>query len=145
MSPEPQAPSVMMDRSATAEVPEAPAAPAASAETLAASAGTPAASAEAVAASAEAVAEAERLAARIGELGPDALSPDAVRTLMTAAITAFGRHVDAGTPVPEPADATKVNATDAVRAASAVLKAVNLETFELALWETWGGTPWRTR
>ncbi|MFC6882572.1 MULTISPECIES: hypothetical protein [Actinomadura] len=133
MSPEPQTPSVTMDRSAEA-VAGAPETPAASAETPAASA-----------ASAEAVAEAERLAARIGELGPDALSPDAVRTLMTAAITAFGRHVDAGTPVPEPADATKVNATDAVRAASAVLKAVNLETFELALWETWGGTPWRTR
>lgn len=95
--------------------------------------------------SAETATGADESVERIERLGPDALSPEAVRRLMTVAITAFGRHVDAGTPVPEIVDPARVNATDAVRAASAVLKAVNLETFELALWETWGGTPWRAQ
>lgn len=89
--------------------------------------------------------EADALAVRLQQLGPETLSPEAVHRLMTVAVVAFGRHLDAGTPMPEVVEATQVNATDAVRAASAVLKAVNLETFELALWETWGGTPWRER
>ena len=73
---------------------------------------------------------------------PDTLAPEEVQELMARAVRAYGRLLDAGvavSPLPPGADIT---ATDAVRAASGILKAVNLETFELALWETWGGTPW---
>lgn len=73
---------------------------------------------------------------------PETLAPEDVQELMAYAVRAYGRLLDAGTAVPPLPVGAEVTATDAVRAASGILKAVNLETFELALWETWGGTPW---
>ncbi|HEY3683918.1 MAG TPA: hypothetical protein VGL93_12795 [Streptosporangiaceae bacterium] len=85
---------------------------------------------------------ADDLVAQVAALDPGELAPESVQRLMAAAVTAYGRMLDAGVGAPAFGSATDVTATDAVRAASAVLKGVNLETFELALWETWGGAPW---
>lgn len=84
----------------------------------------------------------DELVAELAAADPAGLAPESVQRLMATAVTAYGRMLDAGVPAPAFGSATDVTATDAVRAASAVLKGVNLETFELALWETWGGTPW---
>ncbi|MGH3585096.1 MAG: hypothetical protein ACRDQ0_02135 [Pseudonocardia sp.] len=65
-----------------------------------------------------------------------------VQQLMERAVREYGRLLDAGTAGPVLPELHEVTATDAVRAASALLAAVNLEIFELALWETWGGRPW---
>jgi len=86
--------------------------------------------------------DAEACAARLAELDPSAFSAATVQRLMATAVRAYGRLLDEGTAAPAFGSATEVTATDAVRAASAVLKGVNLEVFELALWETWGGAPW---
>ncbi|WP_283137158.1 hypothetical protein [Rhizohabitans arisaemae] len=36
-----------------------------------------------------------------------------------------------------------ITATDVVTVAGALLHAQNLEVFELALWQSWGGVPWK--
>jgi hypothetical protein len=66
-----------------------------------------------------------------------------VQHLVDLAVRAYGRILDAeedGGPI-LPA-AHRVNATDAARAAGALLGALNVEVFELALFQTWGGSPW---
>jgi hypothetical protein len=68
-----------------------------------------------------------------------------VQRLMELAVRGYGRLLDDGTGGSVLADSHEVTATDAVRAASALLAAVNLQIFELALWETWGGRPWAAR
>ncbi|WP_028923572.1 hypothetical protein [Pseudonocardia acaciae] len=69
---------------------------------------------------------------------------DEVRRLMERAVRGYGQLVESGQAVPVLDADHRVTATDAARAASALLHAVNLEVFELALWETWGGRPWQT-
>jgi hypothetical protein len=65
-----------------------------------------------------------------------------VQNLFTAAVQVYCARLDQADEFPPFMDAADVTATDAVRVASAILEAVNLETFELALWQTWGGRPW---
>jgi len=74
---------------------------------------------------------------------PEDLSLADIQRLMNLAVLAYGRLVDLGQDGPILPSVHTVTATDAARAASALLAAVNLEVFELALWETWGGRPWR--
>ena len=74
---------------------------------------------------------------------PEDLSLADIQRLMNLAVLAYGRLVDLGQDGPLLPSVHTVTATDAARAASALLAAVNLEVFELALWETWGGKPWR--
>ena len=74
---------------------------------------------------------------------PEDLSLADIQRLMNLAVPAYGRLVDLGQDGPLLPSVHAVTATDAARAASALLAAVNLEVFELALWETWGGKPWR--
>jgi hypothetical protein len=65
-----------------------------------------------------------------------------VQRHMESAVRAYGQLLDAGHTRPILADNHRITATDAVRAASALLAAVNLEVFELALWQSWGGQPY---
>jgi len=66
-----------------------------------------------------------------------------VQHLVELAVRAYGRIVDAeGGAGPILALSHAVTATDAVRAAGALLAALNVEVFELALFQTWGGSPW---
>lgn len=73
------------------------------------------------------------------------LTLEDVQRLMDLAVRGYGRLLDEETGGPVLPDLHGVTATDAVRAASALLSAVNLEVFELALWQTWGGAPWAPR
>jgi hypothetical protein len=66
-----------------------------------------------------------------------------VQHLVDLAVRAYGRILDAeedGGPILPAAHG--VTATDAARAAGALLAALNVEVFELALFQTWGGSPW---
>ncbi|WP_156994361.1 hypothetical protein [Pseudonocardia acaciae] len=69
---------------------------------------------------------------------PDLVGDDEVSRLFTAAFRLFvhrarqGLHPFAG----------DVTATDVVIAATAMLRQQNLEVFELALWQSFGGQPW---
>jgi hypothetical protein len=71
------------------------------------------------------------------------LSLAEIQSIMEIAVLAYGGMLDDEREVgPILPPGTNVTATDAARAASGLLGAVNLEVFELALWETWGGRPW---
>lgn len=88
-------------------------------------------------------ANASELVARLAALDPHALSPDEVQQLMTMAVRAYSDLVERGHDMAPLAPGSAVSATDAVRAASGILKALDLETFELALWQMFGGGPMR--
>lgn len=65
-----------------------------------------------------------------------------VQRIFTAAFHIYARLSEAtglGDPFTEVNDIT---ATQVVATATAVLHAQNLEVFELALWQSWGGAPW---
>ena len=81
------------------------------------------------------------IVARVAALDPKTLPPNVVQLFMTTAIRAYGDLADRGIDFPPLTADADVSATDAVRAASAILKAVDLETFELALWQMFGGSP----
>lgn len=80
--------------------------------------------------------------AEVVEADPESLTPAHIQALFPVAIRALGHRLDEGESFPPFTAHSGVTATDAVRTASAVLGALNLEPFELALWETWGGRPW---
>jgi hypothetical protein len=65
---------------------------------------------------------------------------DVVCRAMSALIRVHGAKVDDGQRprlLPEVSD---VSATEVLVAASALLKAANLEIFELGMWQSWSGT-----
>ena len=72
-----------------------------------------------------------------GEL--DAVSEMAVREMLTAAVKIYAAKVDASGSFPAFARDNSVTATDVMVASSAMLKAVNLEVFELGMWRTFTG------
>jgi hypothetical protein len=78
--------------------------------------------------------------ALIGSLrDSNALELREIQTLLAAAVRLYSDHAaksDAG-PVAFAADA--VTATDAMVASTAILKAVNLQLFELGMWQAWTG------
>lgn len=81
--------------------------------------------------------------AEIGSCDVGSLRLSDVQILMDLAVRAYGRILEEekerGSILPS---AHGVTATDVSRAASALLDALNIEVFELALWESWGGRPW---
>ena len=87
---------------------------------------------------------AERLAASLeaaisaGQAG--AVPDDAMRTLMTALIKVYAAKFDEGQrPALLPAD-SGVSATAVLVTTSALMKASNLEIFELGMWQSWSGS-----
>jgi hypothetical protein len=87
---------------------------------------------------------AERLAALLeaavsaGQAG--AVPDDAMRSLMTALIKVYAAKFDEGQrPALLPED-SGVSATAVLVTASALMKASNLEIFELGMWQSWSGT-----
>lgn len=81
--------------------------------------------------------------AEIGSCDVGSLRLSDVQVLMDLAVRAYGRILEEekeqGSILPS---VHSVTATDVSRAASALLDALNIEVFELALWESWGGRPW---
>ena len=73
------------------------------------------------------------------ELTGDSLALEDIQQLMERAVRAYSRLLDEGPTGPILHNGHTITATDAVRAASALLSALNLEVFELALWQSWGG------
>ncbi|MDF5756930.1 hypothetical protein [Spongiactinospora sp. TRM90649] len=71
------------------------------------------------------------------------LSDDEVRRVFTAAFTLYARHLAERGYVEPFTSSDEITATDVVTVASALLHAQNLEVFELALWQSWGGVPWK--
>ena len=84
----------------------------------------------------ELAAELERALAE-GRL--DALESNAVQALIAALCRTYSAQTEAGSgylPLPE---RSQVMDTDVMVLASALLKAVNLQVFELGMWQSWTG------
>ena len=87
-------------------------------------------------------ADAIRLAAEIERefaKHDDALTPEAMQTLMSALCRVYAAQVENGathTPIPE---GQIVSPTGVMLTASGLLRAANLAVFELGMWQSWTG------
>ena len=91
----------------------------------------------------DASATALRLAADVqralAEGRPDLLTAEALQALVAAACRAYSAQNETGTrylPLP---DRSPVMDTDVMVMTSALLRAVNLQVFELGMWQSWTG------
>jgi hypothetical protein len=72
-----------------------------------------------------------------GEL--EALTPEALQALVAALCRYYGATVEAGVDWPILADRMAVSGTDVMVMCGALLKAVDLQVFELGMWQSWSG------
>jgi hypothetical protein len=69
----------------------------------------------------------------------DVLTPEATQALMTALCKIYSANVEAGNKFPVLADRFAITGTDAMIVCGALLKAVDLQVFELGMWQSWSG------
>ena len=89
--------------------------------------------------SANATSRAAELERALAEGRLDAITPEALQALIAAACRLYSAHVEAGhrfLPLP---DQNRVMDTDVMVMSSALLRAVNLQVFELGMWQSWTG------
>lgn len=79
------------------------------------------------------LAELEKVAAA-GE--PDAIDADELRRLLVAVVRLYAAKAEAEGPFPA-APPGALTATEVMVAAAALLKAANVNVFELGLWQSW--------
>ena len=70
--------------------------------------------------------------ARNGDLGD--IADDVLQQVFTAAVRAYAARVDKTEREPEIVDVRLVNATEGVTAACALIRAINLNMFDVTLW-----------
>jgi hypothetical protein len=68
----------------------------------------------------------------------DLLSAEALQALLAAACRVYGARREAGEEL-TPVKPNAVSATDAMFTASGLLRAADLSTFELGMWQSWTG------
>lgn len=94
---------------------------------------------------------ADDVATRAGDLARDLhtlaasggavdLPDGAVQELMAALVATYGARFDAGLRQPPLVEDPTMGATAVLVTTSALLKAANLEIFELGMWQSWSGT-----
>jgi hypothetical protein len=69
----------------------------------------------------------------------EALTPVALQSLMSALCRTYTAQCELGSKDLPLAPGTFANATDAMMTASGLLRAVNVASFEFAMWQSWGG------
>jgi hypothetical protein len=67
------------------------------------------------------------------------LTPEALQALMSALCRLYTAQCELGSKDLPLAPGTIANATDAMTTASGLLRAVNVASFEFAMWQSWGG------
>jgi len=68
------------------------------------------------------------------------LSDGEIQALLARAVSLYAQRVAASdTPLPAFPEGAAVTATDAVVTTTAILKAVNVQLFELGMWQAWSG------
>ena len=71
---------------------------------------------------------------------PDALNDNEIQALLARAVKLYAERAAASdTPLPAFPEGAQVTATDAVVTITAMLKAVNVQLFELGMWQAWSG------
>jgi hypothetical protein len=69
----------------------------------------------------------------------DVLTPEAVQALMAALCKSYAAHIEAGGEFMPLNGRSGVTATDIMVTASKLLRAGNLQVFELGMWQSWTG------
>jgi hypothetical protein len=69
----------------------------------------------------------------------DILTPQALQRLMAALCKTYAANIEAGLAFPLLADRSSVTGTDVMVACGALLKAADLQVFELGMWQSWTG------
>jgi hypothetical protein len=69
----------------------------------------------------------------------DVLTPEALQALMAATCKTYAAQIEAGGRYMPLASRSGVNDTTVMLTASALLRAANLEVFELGMWQSWTG------
>ena len=70
---------------------------------------------------------------------PD-LSDGEIQALLARAVSLYAQRAAlSDTPLPAFPEGAEVTATDAVVTTTAILKAVNVQLFELGMWQAWSG------
>jgi hypothetical protein len=90
-------------------------------------------------ASEEALKLATLVEAKVAEGDLDILTPEAVQALMAALCKLYGANVESGNKYPLLGGRMAVTGTDAMIACGGLLKAVDLQVFELGMWQSWSG------
>ena len=87
----------------------------------------------------EAIALAKLLEKKLaaGDLG--LLTPQAMQALMTALAKVYAANVEAGDKFPVVSHRMAISGTEAMILCGALLKAVDLQVFELGMWQSWSG------
>jgi hypothetical protein len=71
---------------------------------------------------------------------PEHLSDSEIQALLARAVRLYAERVAVrDTPLPAFPEGAEVTATDAVVTTTAILKAVNVQLFELGMWQAWSG------
>ena len=71
---------------------------------------------------------------------PEALNDGEIQALLARAVKLYAERAAAtDTPLPAFPEDAQVTATDAVVTITAMLKAVNVQLFELGMWQAWSG------
>jgi hypothetical protein len=89
--------------------------------------------------SAEAIKLAEMLEAKLASGEIDVLTPQAMQALMATLVKLYSASADAGDRYPILEGRMSVTGTDAMIVCGALLKAVDLQVFELGMWQSWSG------
>ncbi|QTX04391.1 hypothetical protein [Agromyces archimandritae] len=71
------------------------------------------------------------------------LPVEEVQRIFTAAFHLYARLAEERSIGDPFTQVNEITATQVVTTALAILHSQNLEVFELALWQSWGGTPWK--
>ena len=71
--------------------------------------------------------------------GQQAVSEEAQQKLLAALCRSYSQQVQAGGVAPAISPDTVLSATDVMITASALLKAADLQVFELGMWQSWTG------
>jgi hypothetical protein len=87
----------------------------------------------------EALALAARLEAKFAEGEFEALTPEATQALVAAICKLYSARAEAGDKFPIVRDRFAITGTDAMIACGSLLKAVDLQVFELGMWQSWSG------
>ncbi len=77
------------------------------------------------------------LAAGVGD--PERIPDDALRTLLANAVRLYAAKAETGMRAPLPADGGGVTITDAMLAVTDLLHALNVQLFELSMWQAMTG------
>lgn len=70
--------------------------------------------------------------------GIESLEPRELQALLAGCVKRYVGLLEEGTRIPPFPSDQRVNATEVVATVSAMLKQVDIEVFELAMWQSWG-------